>query len=498
MTDVWDIAQYVEAHPDNYRQRWRLAKKLYMAWEYRLALEHLLILKNAWEPRVNVSRYLAATYYRLSRYEDAIKELRDAIQRWPQELGLYEQLARTLAVGGRIEAAIEVWEEIAEIDPDHPFAKRAIEHLKATLEGEYAELGHAGANGKSSAEAPAETLGPNEVACPNCGQKNSVEFRRCWKCHAPLFEGPTEEASGAAKVEPQGIRWPLFTGIAIAALLALGVYLTLNGLGHIDAEELNRRVPVSASEFFTVTMLGTRILVGVLLLIGWPIAWRVAAVLAGVDDKVYNEVLYVSGGLLALTTYALLWLPTPWWALAAAVPFVWSALIAFFQLALRPKAAAGVWVGQFALAALLVVVAVVVRHGPGLFLELPAVLEFSARKSVPSVESTEFTAPRELQVRWQSSGAPWLDTHADKAAIHVAPGPHTGPMFLAIRQDSQELLFQPIRDSEYVHVLSAVQVGKDYTVEVRSREAVDVYVRVEGVLPVSVMVDENRPGPVEP
>ena len=54
MTDVWDIAQYVEAHPDNNEQRWRLAKKLYMAWEYRLALEHLQVLKNEWDRNINV------------------------------------------------------------------------------------------------------------------------------------------------------------------------------------------------------------------------------------------------------------------------------------------------------------------------------------------------------------------------------------------------------------------------------------------------------------
>ena len=37
MADVWDVARYVESHPDDTDQRWRLAKKLYMAWEFRIA-----------------------------------------------------------------------------------------------------------------------------------------------------------------------------------------------------------------------------------------------------------------------------------------------------------------------------------------------------------------------------------------------------------------------------------------------------------------------------
>ncbi|MEK7795771.1 MAG: hypothetical protein AAB353_14635, partial [Candidatus Hydrogenedentota bacterium] len=82
MADVWELQQWVEGHPDRFDQRWRLAKKLFLAWEYRLALEHLLVLKNEWDRRPNVVRYLAATYYRLGRYEEAIEELRAATQSW--------------------------------------------------------------------------------------------------------------------------------------------------------------------------------------------------------------------------------------------------------------------------------------------------------------------------------------------------------------------------------------------------------------------------------
>jgi len=99
MAELWDIAHDVEAHPDDYEKRWKLAKKLYAAWEYRLALEHLLILKNEWNSKANVLRYLGATYYRLGRYDESTKELYDAIKLWPEEVGLYEQLARAHVKG---------------------------------------------------------------------------------------------------------------------------------------------------------------------------------------------------------------------------------------------------------------------------------------------------------------------------------------------------------------------------------------------------------------
>ena len=65
MADMWEVAQYVESHPDDNDQRWRLAKKFYMASEFRLALEHLSVLKTDWPDRINIRRYLAATQYRL-------------------------------------------------------------------------------------------------------------------------------------------------------------------------------------------------------------------------------------------------------------------------------------------------------------------------------------------------------------------------------------------------------------------------------------------------
>lgn len=136
MADIWDIARYVESNPDDHEQRWRLAKKLYTAWEYRLALEHLQILKNEGPERVNIRRYLGATYYRLGRYDEAIRELRGAIEIWPDELGIYEQLARVLEIAGDPAGAAAMWEKALELDPHHPMAGQASERLRVTAPGE--------------------------------------------------------------------------------------------------------------------------------------------------------------------------------------------------------------------------------------------------------------------------------------------------------------------------------------------------------------------------
>lgn len=132
MADIWDIARYVEANPDDHEQRWRLAKKLYTAWEYRLALEHLQILKNEGPNRINILRYLGATYYRLGRYEEAIRELEGAVAQWPEEIGLFEQLARVLEIAGNHEKAADMWDKTLELDPHHPMAAHAASRLRSS------------------------------------------------------------------------------------------------------------------------------------------------------------------------------------------------------------------------------------------------------------------------------------------------------------------------------------------------------------------------------
>ena len=125
MADAWDLTKYVEAHPDNLEQRWRLAKKLYKEGEYRLATEHLQILDNEWKDKSSIPRYLAATYSRLSRFEDAVTVLERAVEVWSDDVKMREQLAMMYVANGNKDAAKRAWAEVLVLDPKHPYAKSA-------------------------------------------------------------------------------------------------------------------------------------------------------------------------------------------------------------------------------------------------------------------------------------------------------------------------------------------------------------------------------------
>lgn len=484
MTDVWDIAHYVEAHPDNHAQRWRLAKKLYMAWEYRLALEHLQVLKNEWERQINVSRYLAATYYRLSRYDDAIRELESAISEWPDEVGLYEQLARTLDAAGRKPEAIEVWEKIARQEPDHPFAKRAVEHLRRM---ERKELESSGAQ-TPAAVAAAELM---EASCPHCGAMNSAEFTRCWQCHGSMLEAgqveEEQESSVQALIRESESSWGLVTGLAIAGLLALGVYLTLRAFAGQQPHALGD-IPETLSGFLLSTLLITRVIVGLTALIVWPILWRVSALFAGMDD-IQNDVLYRCGAVLACVTYIVSWVPGSLIYLIVLVPAVLSCALAFGALKGPFARTFSLWVVQGAAMAIVVVALLAGRHGIGIVTDVPAMFRFASSEVQTSMEREAWT-PFELGLRWESSGSKWLDENASTVRISVQTAPHTKPIFIELQESGQTLAFKEFTTENYAFNYSPIVPSKVYRLALTGEEGVDVTVSVSGVLQIAPAFSE--------
>ncbi len=265
MADVWDIARYVEIHPNDYAQRWRLAKKLYMACEYRAALEHLQILKKEWTPKVSVARYLAATQFRLGRYDEATTSLQESIDMWPEELALYEQWARVLEAAGRREEAGEIWEQVKKLNPNHPFAERAMRRLwdqPARSPEQDLNLGDSDSG---------ITLHSGWI-CRNCGAQNSREFDRCWQCHASKTgiptPTPTPRPARRSLPEPKPRPWALTGGFAIVALLSIGVYLTVM---YLPMVRLGPR-GLSIEDGLSTGLIITRMVAGAVLLIVWPLA----------------------------------------------------------------------------------------------------------------------------------------------------------------------------------------------------------------------------------
>ena len=486
MTDVWDIAQYVEAHPDNQGQRWRLAKKLYMAWEYRLALEHLQILTNESEKKLNLSRYLAATYYRLSRYDDAIRELEAAISEWPDELGLREQLARTLDVAGRKPEAAKVWEDIARDEPDHPFAKRAVEHLRGRERKDQESA-------ERQTPAAAAAAGLREKSCPHCGAKNSPEFKRCWQCHGPMLEtGKAEEEqeqepSVSALLQESESPWGLVAGLTIAGLLALGVYLTLRAFSEQQPDAL-MDVSQTLSGFLSSTLLMTRVIVGLTALVVWPIFWRVSALFVGMDE-VQNDVLYRCGAVLACVTYLVSWLPGSLIYSIVLVPAVLSAALAFGALKARPVRTFFLWVVQGAAMAIVVVALLAGRHGIGIVTDVPAMFRFASSDVATSIER-EAWVPLGLGLQWESSGSKWLDENASTVRVSVQAAPHTKLIFIELREGGKTLAFKEFATESYTFEYSPIVPSKTYRLELSGEEGVDVTVSVSGVLQIAPAFSE--------
>jgi len=486
MTDVWDIAQYVESHPDNQKQRWRLAKKLYMAWEYRLALEHLQILQNEDGMKINVTRYLAATYFRLSRYEEAAKELKAAIEEWPEELGLAEQLARTLDVAGKKEAAADVWEKIAQREPNHPFAKRAINHLRGPQGLNVA------ASAQNAAPMPIVTGDVEEKACPHCGAMNNPEFARCWQCHSALqTHGRIEEeiSSVAALIEEsKPSPWALIMNLTIVGLLALGVFLTLRAFDASQTAEATGELPPNILAFLSSTLMMTKLILGVVALVVWPILWRVSANFVGLD-KVHIDVLYRCGGILAGVTYATSWLPESVGYLVIVVPVVLSAAFAFGTLGAPPARAALLWLVQGAAMLLVALVLIAGRHGPGLIIGFPAILEYASAEGETTMERETWT-PLDLRLRWESSGPEWLDTHAAAITISVESGPHEKPMYLELRTGTDTVVFKEFRETSFHVEYSPILPGKEYRLMLEGEDGIDATVKIVGMLHVGPSLPE--------
>ena len=262
MVEIRELTEFVEAHPDNHTQRWRLAKKLYMAWEYRLALDHLCVLKERWETRVNVARYLSATYYRLGRYEDSERELLDAIQIWPDELALRQQLARVLEMAGKREEAAEAWQVVKELQPENPVAPQAVERLLAP-----------------PSDSPENRLGLTKsdsgidltagMVCSSCGARNDVKNESCWQCGTFLARAATGATSPTPHPAERGANassewlWVLVGGLLTATLVTVGVYLTLSQWLESTAVPGDVDVPHSLHALLADALLLPRVVAGI-------------------------------------------------------------------------------------------------------------------------------------------------------------------------------------------------------------------------------------------
>lgn len=504
MADLWEIARYVEANPNNYVQRWRLAKKLYLAWEYRLALEHLQILKNEWDEKENVLRYLAATYYRLKRLTDSVDELKGALQIWPQSLGLYEQLARTLDIADRKDEAVEVWTEILARVPEHAYANRAIRAADVDRNkarpGESRPVGDdAGPSRRldtalgeeprrleTTYESTYETPPPGQpdIVCPQCGTRNSSGFLHCWRCHGNLSEAPLDplvvsvpQSGEARRVNTRVI----LAGGVLALLFALDLFLTYIHLRPSGETAETGIVEVTLSDFVMRHFAGTHVGLGLLLLFGWPLLLNAALFLTATPQSSRAKQ-HFTGVTLAAFCYAVSWLPGVLLPIGLVLLLIAAFVMTRYFIGIPLQATILAWMVQVLGVATLSLTAVAATEGVDFVVELPLIARFESGPANEPTLAYTGVSPVEISLEWESSGSTWLDREAAAAGFSISAGLHERPLFVEIQDgggrtrafekltaDELQFVFEPVEPREpYRLLITGREEGVALTIEIRS------------------------------
>ncbi|MBI2424404.1 MAG: hypothetical protein HYV27_16360 [Candidatus Hydrogenedentes bacterium] len=484
MTELWDIARYVETHPEDFEQRWRLAKKLYKSWEYRLALEHLQILKNEWHRKLNVVRYLSATYYRLGRYSNAIEELRDAIKYWPDEVGLHEQLARVLEVDNQRDEAKKVWERVLALDGSHALAGSSIRRIAKSIET------GSGTDDLGIQESDSGIdLSPGRV-CPNCGAHNSDEHDRCWQCSTRLYldaleprttPGPIRTRSSMLKSETT---W-LVTGLVVIGLMSLAIFLSFQNWSAASKAGANNMVIATVEDVLHYRTLGLRLWTGAVLLLAWPAALLFTVRALNLKVEFPESLLALGAAGAALLLFDFSFLPPFLFSLLSiglAMGAIATLLWAFSQN--RGKALqAGIL--HLTLLAVVVLSAIIIHERISLGILINPLTEISAVRAYtgatkgqenPGYHTLPMPAIKpganqsKLQVMWQSTGSAWLDLRGRRVqfAVTLDASPEPGMRFQVTEKGDQGLepgvIYPEVTEVNWSSKPVEIVAGKKYYV----------------------------------
>lgn len=494
MAEMWEISRFVEENPDDYNQRWRLVKKLYAAWEYRLALEHLQILKKEWEPRLNVRRYLAATLYRLGRYDEAIDELEHALETWPKETGLLEQLARVYEVAGNPGGALATWKAITASDPGHPVAAGAVQRLqegRSNTDEEELKIGESDSG---------IDLSPGQI-CPSCGAQNSDEFNHCWQCQTKLLPTPVEQSFRKKTVHDKQPRLTyetatMATGISMIAFVAFGLYLTLITLWHEFTVDHTLDVPTNLWELYSGELVFTRLIAGAVLMLSWPFVLLGTLRLIQKDAVVPTSLALFLGLFLAALTYVSTWLPVHllFFSVIQAPILLIILLMSIFRTGFLR--AIILCVLNLAMLGLIVGITITITESVTLnrfynpFQEIPAIIAYQSDYGAEvnnTITIADKPAPIELQVIWDSTGSNWLDHRAQSVKVIITSerhGPDTA-LLLQREQEDEPAVFQI---TEYpFNLVTDVVPGEFFTFRLQAPERTQASIQINGFLPMRLI-----------
>ncbi len=485
MSNVHDLQRYVKRHPDDRAQRWRLAKKLYMAGDFEDALSHLRVLRKHWPTKLNIARYLAATYYRLGNNTEAIRELEHSLESWPDEVPIRQQLARALEAAGQHAAATRAWQEILTRHPKHPFAREALENLSP------------GKSAKADAHVPVPAAGR---ACPSCGAENGDEFERCWQCHATLASDEHSYSAEPPKSEPFKATPTLIdlqdhTPVTISAILISLIAVAISGYCFYEAWTVQHTPPAEISgqaKVYTVLATGLfsmRLVMAVVLAVCCPIALWVASFAMRIPMPSLGTIIAV-GFASASVLVALTWLPVPFLMFA---PLIYVAIIValivwlFSPRFVRGSVIAGV---QCAVALGLCASTAYQVEGKAFLQELPTIIEYGSDhdgQTVPGrLELPPSKLPTEYVLQFATTGSQWLNEHGALVRIEVGTDRPEQRMDIELFEYEESLEFYY---ADPVTVPFNAQLGRPYRLVLDGKEIPsNASGTIAGILPVEIHI----------
>lgn len=473
MAEIWDILDHLDRNPGDHEERWKLAKKFYAAWEYEQALEHLELLKREWEPKLNVSRYLAATYYRLGKNEEALEELRDALDRWPDELSLKEQMTRVLETLKDYAGARTVWQEIRDAQPDHPLAEKALERLKRS-ERKAAERTKRNKPPKALAFAGATKV------CPVCGASNLDDATECWQCGegGRGVKTPVPRAAEAAHAKSVALS-PETATVAVVAMVGLlllaGGYGTVLMLRDAGAAVEDPRPVATLADVWARQMPASRIFSGIAVIFLWPLILRLALRLVRQPRPAPPVVVNLSAVFLGSLGYALTFLPHPANVLALLLPALASLVLTLTLFGLAPAKAVAAWGIQYLL--VFITGALLFFASESFQLGMPVnplrelrnvarhIGDTGQHRDPGMYQMPDEAMPWERRVVWRETGSAWLDRRAGPVAFVVVPEAEVSEIKFQIYDDSGVRVFDYVKERPYTRFFE-VEPGREYRIVV--------------------------------
>ena len=488
MSNVHDLQRYVKRHPDDRAQRWRLAKKLYMAGDFEEALSHLRVLRKHWPTKLNIARYLAATHYRMGNNSEAIRELEISLKAWPDEVPIRQQLARALEAAGHHAAAVRAWQEILSRQPNHPFAADALRIL----------------SGKKSAPKkpgpPVESVSIPETGrrCPSCGAENGDEFERCWQCHAALANddhayNAEPPASTPFRPAPSLIDLQDHIPVMITAMFVALIATGISAFGFFEAWTVQHTPPAeldgnaSVHTILATELFALRLSIGIVLAVFCPIALWAASFAIRIPMPTIGTIIAVGLANASVAT-ALTWLPM---SLLRFAPFICvAAVFALIVWLFSPRyfrgaaIAAAQCVAIFGLAA----GAAYQLEGPEFLGELPAIVEYGAEHDAQPHrgrhELLSVPTPAEYTFQFATTGSQWLNENGAPIRIEIASDQPDGQMDVE--------LFEYERSLDYywadpVIIPFDAKLGRPYRLTLDGKKMpANVHGTIVGILPLQI------------